>query len=396
MLVSASTYPWDVARLGVDVVIDDLVARGIEMVDLAAAYHPIDAFSPRDGAFFTSPRGAVHVPVRAERYGRIVPSTSSPDVCAAWPAVAERAKAAGLGLSAWTVTLFQPWIVDAHPDCARVLADGTALSTGVCPANDDFREYLTALCLDVVDQFGVDLVRLESVMPLGYNVDWLRPRVLVDVPGVARDLLTLCFCPACVRHGADAGLDVERLRNDVRAAIAAEIGQGPGASTEAFAADPELQSFLSQHEQASIELCRSVVDGLRDTGAKVASTIRTPFPALRRGAGTALTEQLATVVDQLSVHPAGGEGNRRIAAIAASAPHPVALGMLITRGLQFPGVTASPDPDAPDPLPAQLAEAMRLGVHEVGLYNYGLLRDADVDLFMEAVRAVRASHEPPI
>jgi hypothetical protein len=396
MLVSASTYPWDVARLGVDVVIDDLVARGIDMVDLAATYHPIDAFSPRDGAFFTSSRGAVHVPIRAERYGRIVPATSSPDVCAAWPAVAERAKAAGLGLSAWTVTLFQPWIVDAHPDCARVLADGTALSTGVCPANADFREYLTTLCLDVVDQFGVDLVRLESVMPLGYNVDWLRPRVLVEVPGVARDLLTLCFCPACARRGVDEGLDVERLRHLVRTAIAAEIGQGAGASTEAFATDLELQAFLAQHEQASIELCRAVADGLGDTGAKVASTIRTPFPTLRRGAGTALTEQLATVVDQLSVHPAGGEGNRRIAAIAAAAPHPVALGMLITRGLQFPGVTVTPDPDSPDPLAAQLEEAMALEVHEIGLYNYGLLRDDDVELFMEAVRAARASHERPI
>jgi hypothetical protein len=396
MLVSASTYPWDVARLGVDAVIHDLLAHGIEMIDLASTYHPIDAFSPRDGAFFTSPRGAVHVPVRAERYGRIVPATSSAAVGAAWPAVAERAKAAGLGLSAWTVTLFQPWIVDAHPDCARVLADGTALSTGVCPSNADFREYLTTLCLDVVDQFGVDLVRLESVMPLGYNVDWLRPRVLVEVPGVARDLLTLCFCPACAQRGNEEGLDVERLRRLVRAAIAAEIDEGAGAATEAFATDPELQAFLSQHEQASIELCRSVADGLRGTAAKVASTIRTPFPTLRRGAGTALTEQLATVVDQLSVHPASGEGNRRIAAIAAAAPHPVALGMLITRGLQFPGVTPSPDPHSPDPLPAQLEEAMALGVHEVGLYNYGLLRDEDVRIFMDAVREARASHERPI
>jgi hypothetical protein len=35
-------------------------------------------------------------------------------------------------------------------------------------------------------------------------------------------------------------------------------------------------------------------------------------------------------------------------------------------------------------------------VHEVGLYNYGLLRDEDVRIFMDAVRAARASHERPI
>jgi hypothetical protein len=396
MLVSASTYPWDVARLGVDAVVDDLVEHGIEGIDLAATYHPIDAFSPRDGAFYSSPRGAVHFPARTERYGRIVPTRSADDVCAAWPAVAERAAAAGLGLSAWTVTLFQPWITDAHPDCARVLADGTALSTGVCPANGDFRDYLATLCLDVVDQFGVDLVRLESVMPLGYNVDWLRPRVLVDVPGVARDLLTLCFCPTCVRRGTGEGIDVERLRTLVRGAIAAEIGEGPGASGDHFAADPELQAFLSQHEQASIDLCRAVADVLAATPATIASTIRTPFPTLRRGVAGPLTEQLAEVVDQLAVSPAGGAGNRRTAAIAAAASHPVSLGMLVTRGLQFPGVSAAPDPTGADPLPAQLAEAVALGVHEVGLYNYGLLRDDDVRFFMDAVRAARPSHERPI
>jgi hypothetical protein len=39
-----------------------------------------------------------------------------------------------------------------------------------------------------------------------------------------------------------------------------------------------------------------------------------------------------------------------------------------------------------DPLPEQLREAVALGVNEVELYNYGLLRDEDVRMFMAAYR----------
>ena len=69
-----------------------------------------------------------------------------------WPEVVDRARSVGLDVNAWTVTLYQPWIVDAHPDCARVLPGGDPIGSGVCPANDDVRDYLATLCADIVDQ----------------------------------------------------------------------------------------------------------------------------------------------------------------------------------------------------------------------------------------------------
>jgi hypothetical protein len=387
MRVTANLYPWDLARLGVDRVLAELVEWGIDSVDLAATYHPIDALSPRDLGFYSSSRGAVHFPARPERYGRIAPSLSSPEVCAAWPAAAERVGAAGLRLHAWTITLFQPWITDAHPDTARVFVGGDASSTGVCPANEQFREYLSALCADLVDQFGVDMIRLESVMPLGFNVDWLRSRVLVDVPDLARDLLTLCFCATCTRRGTDAGLDVERLRASARDVIDADLAGDGESRRDATLADTELAAFLAQHEQASIELCVAVRAAVGEA-TRLASTISTPFHALRRGAGAELTAQLAEIVDQLAVSSAGGKGNQRIAAIAAAASRPVALDMLITRGLRFPGMATPDGAPGEDPIDAQLREATALGVEEVSLYNYGLLRDADVQRFMDKVRGL--------
>jgi hypothetical protein len=64
--------------------------------------------------------------------------------------------------------------------------------------------------------------------------------------------------------------------------------------------------------------------------------------------------------------------------------------MLITRGLRFPGATSPGDVQGEDPMAAQMREAVALGVGEVGLYNYGLLRDGAVQRFMDEVRAALA------
>jgi hypothetical protein len=105
-----------------------------------------------------------------------------------------------------------------------------------------------------------------------------------------------------------------------------------------------------------------------------------------------LTAQLAHSVDQLSVAAGAGERGRWIADIAAAAPHPVGLSMLVTRGLSFPRSGVDTSDAAADPLDAHLAEARALGVDEVGLYNYGLLRDEDVRTFMDAVRRANAAN----
>src|SRR5438552_2466081 len=193
MRVTAYAYPWDLARLGVERVLGEMAAHGIAAVDLAATYHPIDALSPRGGhALFTSPRGAVHFPARLERYGRIQPSMSpDPEIRAVWPATARAAVSSGLGLNAWTVVLFQPWIADAYPDCARVLPSGDPIGSGVCPASEDVREYVAVLCADIAEQFGVETLRLEGIMPAAYDYGWLRPRVLVEVSLLARQLPAL-------------------------------------------------------------------------------------------------------------------------------------------------------------------------------------------------------------
>ena len=205
-------------------------------------------------------RGALPRRVRVAMRG-IRPRTSSSETCAVWPEVVEHAASIGVAVNAWTVALYQPWIVDTYPDCARVLPSGDPVGSSVCAANDDVREYMASLCADVVDQFGVRMLRLEGIMPAAYDYGWLRPRVLVDVSPLARSLLALCFCASCTRRATVAGLDVERLRRLVQGTIAAELDDAAPRPRRPSAprrldADAELQAFVMQHERASIELAQ--------------------------------------------------------------------------------------------------------------------------------------------
>jgi hypothetical protein len=402
--VTAYTYPWDVARIGVDRVLEDLAGHGIDAIDLAASYHPIDTLSPRGDSVrtFTSPRGAVHFPARIDRYHRIRPSVSSREISAAWPAIVERAPSFGLAVNAWVVVLYQPWIVDAYPDCTRVLPGGDPVGSGVCASNDDVREYVATLCEDLVDQFGVDLIRLEGVAPGGYDYGWLRPRVLVDVPPLAQDLLALCFCQSCVTKAASSGLDVERLRRIVTKSIIGEINPGESGEVDEatlgdgeISADPELHEFVVQHERASIDLIgavRSRVGG--SIVSRLSTTTWTTYSSLLGADANSLFGELADVIDQLLV------GQRDAARLEnlVEVEHPRA-GAIGRTTLVTPMRNSVPGGMAPllgvpdegglgGRVRAYLELVAPLGLEEVCLYNYGLLRDRDIRDIIGAVTAV--------
>jgi hypothetical protein len=396
MRLTTFVYPWDLARLGVARTLEQLVAEGFDGIHLASTYHPIDALSPRGGevSLFTSARGAVHFPARAERYGRILPSISTPTVGAVWPEVAERARALGLGLSAWTIVLYQPWIVDQYPDCARVLPSGDAIGAGVCPAHSDVREYVATLCEDIVDQFGVDTLHLEGVASSGYDYGWLRPRVFVDVPRPARELLGVCFCGSCRRRGSAAGIDVDRVRRLVNEATACELGGEPG-GVDAMARtvdDAEVRAFATQHARATIELVDVIVSRLGAAGAPRRSTMAlTPYSSLLGPLYDGLLAELLTPFDQVFVAPRADDKRTRIA-LAGRAARGLDLAVLVTPAMF--GAATGMGVDAPargrERVAAELEAAAGLGVAEVSLYNYGLLRADDARHYASDARAAFA------
>src|SRR5579871_114775 len=391
---TAYAYPWDVARLGAERVLADMAEQGIAAIDLAATYHPIDALSPRGGRMqlFTSARGAVHFPARRERYARIVPSFAPDDAArAVWPAVERAASSLMVGLNAWVVLLFQPWIADAFPDCARVLPSGDAVGSVVCQASEDVQEYFSILCADIADQFGIGTLRLEMASPPTYDYGWLRPRVLVELSPLARQLLALCFCRSCLRRATAEGLDVGRIRHTVEDAIADEVvGGGPstGEHAASLAADDEVRAFVLQHEQATLDLVRATLTHLEaGRRPRVSTIVNTPFELLLGDTQHGVVAGLLSAVDQTLIFPGGDEERARLVAELAAASTrqvglatfivPVALGGLVG----MPPVTG----DDADRVSRELRAAAKFPLEEVNIYNYGLLRESDVQALLAAI-----------
>ena len=316
MYLSTWTYPWDVARLGVDTVLADLARHGIAGIDLAATYHPISAVSPRGPHLtpFFSPAGAVFFPAQHARYARIMPHVW-PDarVVGTWPAVAERLGTYGLELHAWTICLFQPWLAQQHPDTARVYATGEALDTGVCASNPDVRAYLRALVGDLVDQFPIGVVKLEGIAPPRYDYGWTRRRVYVGLTPAQEHALSLCFCAACRARAEDRGLDVDGVRAAALAVLA----------TERTPAD-EAAGLLRDYQQVARDASTSLVRELGVIVHRARRRLAVPTPIDGTAPGVAIDD----VIDEVDVVMLAGLPRDRAAldhtvdVLTAKAPRP--------------------------------------------------------------------------
>jgi hypothetical protein len=388
MRTTTYCYPWDLHRLGVEDTVRAIVDHGFAAVDLAATYHPIDALTPRGGLnLFSDARGAVYFPARAERYARIKPKVHSPEIAGAWPAAAEASARAGLGLNSWTITLFQPWIVDAHPDCARVMPWGDRSGSGVCPANPDVRDYIVALCADLADLCGVALFRLEGVLSHMFDLDWLRGRTLVHISQPARMLSNLCFCQSCETRGRAAGIDVSDLRARVVAAIEAEIvAEGGEGGIVSLAGDEALIAYTETYANASVELTRAVAERVAPR-AEVSVTVASPWRALLGEArDDAFLTRLIEASTQVDLNVLNIPGNPLIARLNAALAQPRPLSALFVT-VRNPTVTtaAMAAASGADQMQANLQRCADLGVRELSLYSFGLLPDGDVRDFIDTV-----------
>lgn len=379
--------------MGVARTLGEIAGHGFDAIDLAANYHPIDALSPRGGLnLYSDARGAVYFPARQALYDRIKPFIHSPAIAQVWPEAANEAARLGLGHNSWTITLFQPWIRDCHPDCARVLPWGDRSGSGVCAANADVRTYIATLCADLAEQFGIDLFRLEGVLSHSFDLDWLRPRNLVTVSPLARTLSNLCFCDSCKGRARATGIDDTALQRRVVGSIEAEITGEAGGEirTAALADDAELIAFAQAHVLASIELVQHVVARVGHR-ARVSCNAITPYRSLlgEQRDDALLTQfiRAATQIDGNVLNPAVNLLAARLNAATAS-PRPLSALHVTVRNPTVTSAAQMAEAGA-DRMVANLQATVDTGVRELSLYNFGLLPDTDVRAFMDAVCQLR-------
>ena len=148
---------------------------------------------------------------------------------------------------------------------------------------------------------------------------------------------------------------------------------------------------MVQHERASIELARVATSCFDpSSGPRLSLSSWTPYSTLLGAEQQDLLAELFELVDQVVVYAEWSEGRkRRFAEVASRTAGAVELAILLApRGERV--LPANPTAaKAGTPLARELSDAATLGVDEVNLYNYGLLRPHDIRGFMAAVSRAR-------
>ncbi|MFJ9560581.1 hypothetical protein ACIRQQ_11135 [Streptomyces fuscichromogenes] len=380
---TAYLYPWDV--VGDPAAADRVAALGVDSVAVAASYHSVRAATPFHPGhrLVDAEHAALYLPVRQQAWAgaRLVPGAPGwmprPD---SYTAAQEALRAVGLPVHAWTVLTHNSRLGRAHPHLSVHNAFGDRYPYALCPAAAEVRDYCATLVGEILDQGRPDGLVLEACGPIGLGhlghhektdgADW----------DASRDrLLSLCFCTACQGRYRDAGLDDDRLRGQVRAAVDSRAA--------AATLDPDTMAAVTR-------VRTGLAAELRRTVLAVAASRPTVKVALHASADPWATGPFATVVADTGPDPeldvlvgsawtGAQQGTANLAALRDLAGPGARLGAYLP--------VLPPRPVDPQALAREWAACLGAGADELHLYHAGLASRDRLTAVREALTGLRSA-----
>ncbi len=405
MKTAGMVFASDLRDEGVDTVLGNLRDRGgLDGVELAAAYHhardvyphnPLNPVHfPDGGAIFFRPdprrwEGVRLQPVRARMLDEFDPLAE----------VLREGERRGMTVRAWTNTLHNFTLGEAHPDCVARNAFGNPLLTDLCPANPASRAYARAVSADL-SRYGVEAIAAEAICYLPFDHGFHHERCAYPLSETVRFLLALCFCDHCEGAAATAGVDVRRVRDAVRRDLVLAIAGEPSALDDVpleraamgGLVEGEMAGYLGAREQVVTSLVAEVTQAVEAAGPARLVFVDS------YGAGDGADQEGPLVADRswrFGVDPAAVArvchgysilGYSRsvdrfradVEAYRRILPADVPLSIVVT--------AIPPNCVGPADLPPKVALARGWGVEWLEFYVYGLMRLTGLDWIKTALR----------
>ena len=386
-------YAWDLAETGVAAVVDELRARHVNTITLAASYHAGKFIRPkgRDGKVFFPEDGTVYFHPTADRYAEIKPVPNS--ILADHDVLDALCRSDGVAANAWLVLMHNSRIGETYPNATVMNAFGDRYIYNLCPAAPAARRYAVALCTDLTDHYAVGGITLETPGFLPYGHGYHHEFALVRQNSWLDNLLGLCFCDHCLAGAEEAEIDAARLRVGVRDAIERYLASDLDFSDDMAAAfwladvvlDLDLAQFLRWRCDVVSSLVAEIRTAVRDdaTVAVIPSVARPSGGAWYEGSDLAALAVAAGIVEvcfyEASVARIRSDlwdVQRRLS--GAGRLH----------GILRPG---HPDLATREAVMDAVAALHAGGVEDIAFYNYGHLRQASLDWMGEALAALEQS-----
>ena len=387
-------YPWDLAETGVSAAVDRFLALGLDTVTIAGSYHAGKFLRPRGkaGKVYFPEDGTVYFKPDPSRYGAIKPIAHSM-LSSGQDMVRELAGQDRLATNVWLVLLHNTRLGAAHIEFTVANAFGDRYVYNLCPSAPEARAYAIGLARDVTESYPVSGVSLETPGFLPYAHGFHHEFALNRGNRWLDSQLGLCFCPHCMAGAKRAGIAIEPLRRQVAADIEAYLGSDvdfPADMAEAFwtadaRSDGDLRALLDWRCTVVASLVGEIRDAVRKdaTVAVIPSVARPTSGAWFEGSDLRALADAAGVIEACFYEPGASASKPTFstssAACADRADCAGSCGPL------------SPISSSKGEFLAAMRALGAGGLREAAFYNWGHLRDANVDWIAEGLAAMESA-----
>jgi hypothetical protein len=385
-------YGWDLAETGVGEALDRFLALGLDTVTIAGSYHAGKFLRPHGKRKVYFPEdGTVYFKANPERYGAIKPVPNS--MLAERDALRELTNQGRLATNVWLVLMHNTRLGTQHPQSAIANAFGDRYIYNLCPSAPDARAYAIGLARDVTASYPVSGVSLETPGFLPYAHGFHHEFALNRPNRWLDSQLGLCFCEHCRAGAKRAGIPVEALRQQVAGDIEAYLSSDvdfPADMAEAFwLADTRTDGALKAFLDWRCTVVTSLVQEIRQAVRKDASVA--VIPSVARPTGGAFYEgsDLAALAEAAGLIEACfyEAGAARVKADLFDVKRRL-RGKGRLRGIVRPSF---PDLDTKSEFLAAMRALGEGGVSEVAFYNWGHVRNANLNWIAEGLAAMESA-----
>ena len=262
----SSCMPGTSKKEGADHIMSWMQDCGLNTMCLATTYHSgwfIHPHSSRHRAYWSEGGVAYFHPDESLYVDTpIRPAVSS---CAEYTdrlkVVGERLHNYNLRLVSWTVGVHNTRLGQLFPDFAQQNVFGDVLPHALSIGHDATRQYLKALCRDLVVNYPIHGLLLESFGWMGLRHGHHHERDLAGLSSFEQDLMSICFNPETVRKAQVLGIDVGKVREVVRGTLEAAFEHAPDRPKNHPLSIAEME-YRSEDLRAYIRFCKELADSL--------------------------------------------------------------------------------------------------------------------------------------
>lgn len=384
------SYAWDLAETGVGAAVDEFLGLGLDTVTIAGSYHAGKFLRPhgKSGKVYFPEDGTTYFQTDTTRYGAIKPLPNS--LLAEQDVLRALVEDGRMAVNVWLVLLHNTAQGMRHPDSVVHNAFGDPYIYNLCPSAPEARAYAKGLAKDVTESYPVAGISMEAPGFTPYAHGYHHEFALMRSNPWLENLLGLCFCDHCVARAETQGIDARRLKAQVASDIGAYLDSDidfPPDMAEAFwradiVADGDLRRYLDFRNGVVTSLVAEIRAEVR-SDAKVSvvpSVARPTAGAWYEGSDLKALGETTGIIEACFYEPSP----MRIKADLFDIRRRIGPGVTL-RGIlrpSFPDLATEGDFIA-------AVEALRAGgVDELAIYNYGHLRQANLNWIGTALKGV--------